>query len=184
MDERPGRFVFMKVGNHAGEPWEEVLSRKRLEIEKAGVAFWGYGGSACHPKWVQRFAKLSVQECGPIYVLMQRIDSRHNRALGVATEYSIDGRIWEPIPPDVRVIGSRYALVLGEITPGDLEINMNHYVVGAGPSQGKRASDYVRGRIDKACLVHGGLDDGGSSENLVKISCAARLVKPYAVLVR
>ncbi len=47
MKELPEKFLFMKVGNHAGEQWEQILTRKRKEYEATGMCFWGYGGNAC-----------------------------------------------------------------------------------------------------------------------------------------
>jgi len=44
----PGQGVlYMKVGTHAQEPLEEIIKRKTKEIEDAGYAMWGYGGSTC-----------------------------------------------------------------------------------------------------------------------------------------
>ena len=42
-------IVFMKVGRHAGETFEEILERKQREYERAGRIFWGYGGGTMHP---------------------------------------------------------------------------------------------------------------------------------------
>lgn len=55
----PGTAIlYMKVGTHANEGLEAIIARKQREIEEAGVAFWGYGGSTCHPTtMVQPFAE-------------------------------------------------------------------------------------------------------------------------------
>ncbi len=47
--DRPGRVIVMKVGVHLGEPWETIVERKLAEERVADVAYWGYGGSVCHP---------------------------------------------------------------------------------------------------------------------------------------
>lgn len=186
MKELPKAFVFMKVGNHAGETFEQIMERKNEEYRKTGRIFWGYGGSACHPiRQVQPFAEEIVEAGGSIYVLMQEIDSRANPVILPATEYSEDGVTWKPIPEGNKVIGSRYALVLDEIKPADFEIDTRNYLVGAGPSMGANAADYMRGHIDKACLIAPDSPvTSTSAPKIKKIKLAAKLIKPYAVLVR
>lgn len=186
MKEPPKAFVFMKVGNHAGETFEQIMERKNEEYRKTGRIFWGYGGSACHPvRQVQPFAREIVETGGSVYVLMQEIDSRANPALLPATEYSEDGVNWQAMPEGNRVIGSRYALILDEIKPTDFEIDTRGYLVGAGPSLGKNAAEYMRGHIDKACLIAPGEPVTSTSAPKVKrIKLTARLIEPYAVLVR
>ena len=95
-----------------------------------------------------------IQQFGSIYLLMQPIDSKAEPDLLPATEYSDDGIHWQPLPKGIEVTGSRYALILDEIVPGDLNIRARDFVVGVGPSRGKRAADYLQGRIDKACLTY------------------------------
>ena len=71
----PKSVVFMKVGNHAGETFEQILERKNSEFAKAGKIFWGYGGTACHPiQQVQPFARLTVKEEGSVYLVMQYVE--------------------------------------------------------------------------------------------------------------
>lgn len=184
----PEAFVFMKVGNHAGESLEAILARKQAEYEQAGRIFWGYGGSVCHPvRQVQPFARQHVGEAGAIYLLMEYIDSKADPDLIPAQEFSVDGVIWQPIPEGVEVTGSKYALVLDEVSPGDLEMPYKDYVVGVGPSRGKEAGQYLQGRVDKACLERN-IVPTATAEDVAaearRISHSARLKEPYAVLLR
>src|SRR4051812_41611270 len=111
----PDCFLFMKVGDHAGEPWEAILERKRREFTKAGMIFWGYGGTACHPlSQVQPFARLSIKQQGRIFLVMEHIDSKADPDIVPATQYSSDGINWKPIPEGISVLGSKYAFVLDE----------------------------------------------------------------------
>ncbi len=154
MPELPDRFLFMKVGNHAGETWDEILARKQKEYEKTGMIFWGYGGNACHPiSRVQPFARLAIREQGKILLVMEPINSNADPDIVPAKEFSRDGVLWEPIPKGINVLGSRYAFVLGEIRPGELEVRLNSLEVAIGPSAGKAAETYLQGRTDKGCLV-------------------------------
>ena len=70
----PQAFIFMRVGSHAGESFDEILERKQRELADAGRIFWGYGGPTLHPiTQVQPFAKLWLQSEGSIQILMQRL---------------------------------------------------------------------------------------------------------------
>ena len=95
----PTAFIFMKVGNHAGETFETILERKRREFDRAGKIFWGYGGTTLHPiKHVQPFVKSWIQNAGAIQLVMEPINSKADPDLLPAREYSADGIAWEPNP--------------------------------------------------------------------------------------
>ena len=179
--------IFMRVGNHAGETFESILERKRRELEAAGKIFWGYGGTTLHPiKHVQPFAKLWVAQQGSIHIVMEQIDSKADPDVLPATEFSVDGLNWEAIPSGIEVTGSRYAIVLDEIKPGQLDFDLENFEVGIGPSKGKNAAQYVRGRVDKGCFVSKESNEAEStgSRRVVPIGFQARILEPYAVMLR
>jgi hypothetical protein len=181
----PEAFVFMKVGDHAREDFNSILDRKHQEFERTGRIFWGYGGMACHPlTQVQPFVRMQAQKYGAVYLLMEKIDSNADPDIVPATMYSEDGVNWMKIPDGIEVIGSRYALVLDEIKPGDLELSVVNYEVGIGPSRGKNASEYIEGRIDKACLVSTSKETKSVEPKIKRITICARLLEPYAVLLK
>lgn len=186
MNGAPEAFIFMKVGNHAGETFEEILARKKEEYLRAGKMFWGYGGPMCHPlNQVQPFVRVQEKNNGSVYVLMQEIDSRASPAILPAKQFSEDGVNWKDLPEGVDVRGSRYALVLDEITTEDFEINLQDFQIGAGPSASKNAASYFRGHVDKACLIQSSepsITDARTKTR--KINLAARLLEPYAVLLK
>ena len=186
-DSSPQAFIFMRVGSHAGESFEDILERKKREYEEAGMIFWGYGGPTLHPiRQVQPFAKLCVEEAGEIRILMQPIESRADPDILPATEYSVDGIEWEPLPSGIVVTGSRYAIVLDEIKPGQLDLNLRDFEVGIGPSRGRNAAGYLMGRVDKGCLVESQHteDQIDTQPKSVSIGFQARLKEPYAVMLR
>lgn len=186
MEKTPDAFIFMKVGNHANESWEDILERKKREYESAGRIFWGYGGATCHPlHQIQPFARLQTKKRNGIYLLMEPINSNAAPDLFPANEYSEDGIHWEPIPEGIEVRGSRYALILDEIKPQDLEIHLEDYAVGVGQSIGKPASDYVRGRVDKGCFetAHAPVPIAADGKPR-RIQYAAEILEPFAVMLR
>ena len=186
-NQLPEAFVFMRVGNHAGEGFESILERKRQEFEDAGKIFWGYGGTTLHPiRHVQPFAKLRVQQRGSISIIMEQINSKADPDILPAREFSADGVHWEKVPDGICVTGSRYAIVLDEIKPGELDLDLAKFQVGIGPSRGRNAADYVKGRVDKGCFVAADPTDEGTDTTgrVVTVQFQARLLEPYAVMLR
>lgn len=180
MEILPGdRILFMKVGIHAGETLEDILERKRREIEDVGHAMWGYGGSSCHPTRVRDFAS---RPGGPINLVMQEIASNHNAEQIRASEYSLDHQTWTEIPAGINVLGSKYALVISSLDDVDTVLDLSATRVGIGDRIGRVGKDYIRGRVDKACLEV--VDAPADDAEAIKISLAAPLVDPYAVFLR
>lgn len=179
-------IIFMKVGRHAGETFEEIVERKRREYERAGRIFWGYGGGTMHPiTRVQPFVRMQVREGKNVSIVMQEMDSKHPDTEVFAKEFSRDGVTWEKVPDGIKVRGSRYALVLDELREGELmDLNLDDYAVGAGPSEGKVAAQYIRGRVDKGLLVRSAHESVVVEPAIVKVRYAATLKEPFAVLLR
>jgi hypothetical protein len=182
---RTSGLIFMKVGLHAGESFEDIIKRKQREYEHTGMIFWGYGGGTCHPtRHVQPYARLRLEQGGRVYLIMEEIDSRNPATPLVANQYSEDGINWQAIPPGIEVRGSRYALVLGELEEGALDVDLSLYEVGAGPSLGKPAVDYIGGRVDKACLVQAQHAEISGQKLVKKIGHYAQVKPPYAVFTK
>lgn len=179
---KPGdAFLYMKVGVHANESLQDIIDRKRKEIKAAGVAFWGYGGGSCHPfTAVQPFVKETTASGTTVRLLMQEITSKHF-VEEAATEYSVDGKYYQPVPAGIKVLGSRYALVLSSLDEIDLTIPLSDTAVGVGACKGRAGDKYIRGRLDKACLVY---QPTGAGAGAIHMRLAAELAKPYAVKLR
>lgn len=181
MSIEPGdRILFMKVGIHAGESLEDIVRRKRKEIDDEGCAFWGYGGATCHPRtMVQPFAAASPS---PIVLVMHPMVSKHFAEPVRADEYSEDGVHWAPVPSGINCVGSRYALLLGDLEEVSETVDLAQTRVAVGPSAGKVGADYIRGRADKACLEV--TDAPGGNSKQLTIGLRASIVKPFAVYLR
>jgi hypothetical protein len=119
---KPGAgILFMKVGTHAGETLADIIDRKAKEIENAGFAMWGYGGNTCHPRtMVQPFADMFEDRGQPIYLCMQAMNSSHFAEPLRAREYSADGLSWTKVPNAINVLGSRFALIIGDLRQEEL----------------------------------------------------------------
>lgn len=183
---RPGAgVVFMKVGTHAREPLSDIIARKRQEIDDAEYALWGYGGSTCHPLTsVQPFARDFIQRNGVIYLVMQPMESKHFAIPDRAEEFSADGAHWEEVPPAINVCGSRFALAIDSLEEDEFELPLGHTRVAVGNQVGRRGDRYIRGRVDKACLEVVKDPEDADEAPAVHIGLVARVVEPYAVLLR
>lgn len=184
---RPGAgFVFMKVGTHAQEDLADIVARKRKEIEDEGYALWGYGGNTCHPlTMLQPFARDVVQRDGVIYLCMNKMDSHHFGMPERAEEFSVDGHKWQPVPSGINVRGSRYAMAIGDLEEREFDLQLAQTRVAIGNQLGRRGDRYVTGRVDKACLEV--VEHPESEEDEpppLRIGFTARLIEPYAVLLR
>lgn len=172
------RIILMKYGVHASESVDEIIIRKRKESQIAGHFFWGYGGVICHPlKQVQPF----LHECkakADVFLLLSKTPSQFNNPHQKATSFSRDGMSWEKIPDGIAVYGSKYALDCQELIECDFSLDLSSYLVGIGPSIGRRFSDYIQGRVDKGCGV---LDvkEKNNDSCPVRISWYARVSNAY-----
>jgi hypothetical protein len=181
---KPGdALVYMKVGTHANEPFEEIFKRKRKEIEDEGFALWGYGGNTCHPLTMVQPLARGVHDQGEIIrLVMQPMDSRHFGVSARAEMYSADSVTWVPVPAAINVIGSRFALKIANLREEELELPLSQTRVAIGPTRGRRGDRYIKNHVDKACLeVTESPEDDGVA---VEIKVVADLVDPYAVFVR
>lgn len=174
--------LYMKVGMHAQESLDDILARKQAEIDRVGYAMWGYGGPTCHPvRAVQPFAAQQIAAGKVIRLVMEPVNSRHAREPARATEYSLDNKLWRPVPDDIDVLGSRYALCITNLRETDEELPLDATSVAIGKSAGKDGATFIQGRVDKACLEIGPRQGAG---RIAQIKLQADLLDPWAVFVR
>lgn len=168
--------ILMKVGYHAQEEFHSIVVRKQVEVEVTGQAWWGYGGSACHPlNQVQPFARA---HSGGVAVVFVPTDSRPGNPSMAAAEWSPDRIAWAPVPEGITVTGSKCALVLSELEEVEDSIDLARYCVGIGSSAGKPATAYLRGQSDKACLVR---SSGSDETDVRRVVLRGHLADPWAV---
>lgn len=175
------RVLLMSVGTHASEEFVETIKRKQREIKEAGYALWGYGGSLGKPtgKLLQDFLNGATDT---IEVLMRPTNSSHNGDANRADEFSVDGINWDTIPDSINCRGSEWALCLDRLQVVDEAFNPNEFRVVGGVSNGKVGSVFrTRGQADQLRLEFVG---GDVEPDFEPIWVRARLVSPYAVLVR
>ena len=176
-------IIFMKYGVHASEDVESIISRKLYEIHNAGYMLWGYGGTLCHPQ--TQVKELLDTSNNNLYLLLSETPSKNHSPSVRQTKLSHDKIKWDSIPPEINVLGSKYALMCDSLEPVNIHIDLSRYTVAVGSSKGKVLSDYIRGRVDKACgTLRANMSESSNlcSNNLVHISWVAHVID--AVFVR
>lgn len=177
-------IIFMKYGVHASESIESIVKRKMEEIEQCKKMFWGYGGVLCHPlNQVQPFLKENVVRKEKTYLLLSKTDSELNNVPQIANIYSCDKTNWKPIPKGIKVLGSKYAIVCGSIEQCDFNLDLSSYIVSVGNSKGRMLSQYIHGRVDKACGRYN-KDISNVESRIVNITLYAEIVYPYSVFLK
>lgn len=185
---KPGTAVlYMKVGKHAQESLADIIARKQKEIEQAGYSLWGYGGNTCHPRtMVQPFAQAAAQQGRPIHLVMEEMDSKHDAMPACSAEFSIDNKVWQPIPKPIEVRGSKFALAINNLRIADETLLLHQTKVAVGPNKDRIGNLYIGGQVDKACLEV--IDEPVLINNAAKsektIGLIADLVAPYAVFLQ
>jgi len=179
-------IVFMKYGYHATEGATDIIARKKEEFKKAGVMFWGYGGSSCHPeKQVQQFVKDMHLKGKRVFLAMSFTKSKLDNDKNLFSQYSIDNVKWTKVPDNIKVTGSKHAIVCSKLFDCSININLNEYRIAVGPSKGDKASAYIKGQSDKGCLVKSdnelSYNNDIAEANNVQIKLLAEIVAPFAV---
>ena len=103
-----------------------------------------------------------------------------------AKQFSTNGITWADIPPAINVLGSRFALFIKDLRRETFKLPLERTRVAVGFSRGRVGSQYVQGRVDKACLEMMPASDlpNDAKPNVVGIDLVATLVKPYAAFLR
>lgn len=180
-------LLYMKVGMHAQESLDDIVERKLKEIERTGRATWGYGGSSCHPRTrVQPFAKQFADQGRPIHLVMEPMVSKHDHAPERATHWSVDNKQWEEVPEGLDALGSKFALIIGNLHTEEFDLSLDQTRVAVGGNEGKQGSLYIKGQCDKACLrFDPDVPAANADRRQIKsIGLVAELVAPYAVFLK
>lgn len=173
----------MKYGVHASESVESIIDRKIKEYMLNQKLYWGYGGVICHPKkQIQPFAFENSVQGKKTYLLLTPTKSDFMNNPNRATMFSTNNSDWEYIPNEINILGSKYSVVCGRLNKIDYWLDLNQYEVAIGNSQRKRLSDYLKGRVDKACGRYKPCKK--RKPNLIKIDYYAEIKEPYAVFVK
>ena len=179
----PLHILYMKIGGHAGETLSTIIRRKNDEIYQTGFCFWGYGGSCCHPhKQVIPHCRIAMTSAENVKVYMEVVSSSIVPKASEALMFSDDGNNFRELPSGIRVTGSKWALVFKALECVEEKLNLADYEIAVGQNAGRGATEYLRGRVDKACLRR--RECNRHTVVAKNISLIGTLASPYAVYLR
>lgn len=176
-------MVFMVVGPHSGFSLDEILDMKRLEEDKLGYFFWGYGGSLCHPSRVQRFATEMRAHYGeaPVLVMAETTSKYRSKTVGRLKRFSVDGISYQKLPRWVTLIGCTMAVTCKGLRRIKASMDLNLYRIADGIRSGMPLGKYLRFQLNKACAVKSLVREERIAPRVVDVIAAAELVPPYSV---
>jgi hypothetical protein len=173
----------MKAGPYCGYSLDEIEKIKNNEDKLYGHFYWGYGGVFCHPKRVIPFVDECLKHDEKPYVYFSLTSSKFNSVIPRCHDLSVDTKIWQPLLPEVILVGNQYSLICTNLQKTNFTVNLADYTSMLGSQPGKNLREYIKYRIDKACAVY----DPKSKNELsrpITISYVSELVSPYCVYVR
>lgn len=178
----PKYAIVMKIGPFSGFSLEQIIDIKVGEEKNIGKFFLGYAGVFCHPKRVKEFVELAKADGEKVYVLFIKTQSNFQSPIQRLSQYSKDNQVWQPLPPEVLLVGSKFSIVGKGIKETDFEINLADYQSMLGAMPGKTLDQYLQWRCDKTCAIYN--PSTSSTKKSAKVSYLCELTDDGVVYVK
>jgi len=125
--------ILSLAGEHAKESFDEIIQRKKKDIENIGYTFWLENSYKTYPDKVQKFYGIANKERIELDCLLymgNTQDTKHNTK---AKEYSVDKRNWQKIDSKLSPITGKmsentHALVFDKLDSKTMDLNLENYV--------------------------------------------------------
>lgn len=177
----PQLGIVMKVGPHSGMSLEQIVASKTEEESRLGVHYWGYSGTLCQPPRVIDFMAYAVALGQLVDLLLLETKSDYGSSIGHVSEFSRDGKTYEPFAGPVQLQGAQFAFVARDLTLVDQDLFLDDLVVVGGANDGRPLSQHLRSRVNKAFVRRANHAVDGTR---ARLALKARLVEPYVVWLR
>ncbi len=167
------------VGWHAKESVEDIIQRKRDDINKAGRTIWLFHSQKAPIQTVQEFGRAHFNAA----VLFLRGSAFPTGTADQARQMSDDQSHWSHVPDGIGPVTGRLpagGLVMGELTPIHGEIDLWQYL-----EHPAKVPIKFRQGASTACAIPapGGAVDGMKSRHR-QIVAIGRLIPPFGVFLR
>jgi hypothetical protein len=177
-----GPAVLSIIGWHAGECVQDIVQRKRNDIERAGRTIWLYQSRKAPITMVQQFGRAFPN---PAIIFLEG-SAFPTSAASPARQMSANQNRWEPLPDGISPVTGKLpggGLVIGELTLIDFEIDLWNYIQYLqDPMVGSLR--FQRG-ASTACAVpsvNGPVE--GMTSRLRRVVAIGWLVPPYGTFLR
>lgn len=172
----------MKAGPYCGYSLSDIEKIKNNEDKLYGRFYWGYGGVFCHPKRVIPFVDACLNDGQKPYVYFSITTSKFKSVIPRCHKLSTDSKTWEPLLPEIILVGNQFSLVCSKLTRTNFEINLHDYTSTLGDKPGKSLGDYIKYRIDKSTAIL--KTKKPVRFRNVRIAYVCQLIPPYCVYVK
>jgi len=173
-------LVFMKVGSHGDEKFQEIIRRKKREEHLSGFMLWGYAGNLLDAFDLSLYLKTNWQRGKRIFIAMSETKSPFRNYPIRSKSFSIDKHIWYQLPKNVYTYGCDKAIICKGLEHVKIKIDLAAFSVSVGPSKGKNLSEYIKYRTDKACAEYCNYSKN-IKPSFIDINWIAEIVAPFAV---
>ena len=129
------KYVIISViGPHAGEPLNQIFSRKMTDVKKAGKTFWVISSNKASLELIHQMKTNALKENKDIFCIFieprkpgTSHDTKHSEH---AKEYSEDNKIWQSFdektsPVTGKMTTNSYAMVFEKISLIESELKLN-----------------------------------------------------------
>ena len=120
-------------GEHAKESFDQIIQRKKKDIENVGYTFWLENSYKTTPDKVQAFYGIANKEGIELNCLLYMGNTQDTKHDTKAKEYSVNKRNWQKIDSKLSPITGRmsentHALVFNKLDSENIDLNLENYV--------------------------------------------------------
>ena len=129
------KYVIISViGPHAGEPLNQIFSRKMTDVKKAGKTFWVISSNKASLELIHQMKTNALKENKDIFCIFiepsQKGGSQDTKQSEQAKEYSEDKKIWQSFDEKIspitgKITTNSYAMVFDELSLVETESKLN-----------------------------------------------------------
>ena len=125
--------ILSLAGEHAKESFNQIIQRKKKDIENVGYTFWLENSYKTAPDKVQTFYGIANKEGIELNCLLYLGDTQDTTHNTKAKEYSVNKRSWIKInsklsPITGKMSENTHALVFDKLDSENMDLNLENYV--------------------------------------------------------
>jgi hypothetical protein len=86
--------------------------------------------------------------------IYSRLPETHSKLFSNAQKnktYSVYKNCWIPIQEDINILGPKHPITYGSLEKSDFILDSNKLRISTGPLKGKSLSEFIGGKLNKAC---------------------------------
>ena len=185
--------IITVIGPHAGEPLNQIFSRKITDVKKTGKTFWVINSSKASLELIHQMKTNALKENKDIFCIFiepsQKGGSQDTKQSEQAKEYSEDKKIWQSFDEKIspitgKITTNSYAMIFDELSLVETESKLNLWNYADFDNQNEPIKlNQFRSTF---CGIQKNMSDNPNNmkSNLRKIVAVAKIHKAGAVWLR